>query len=79
MHTMVCPPLCRDNQRGFASGLSHLHVENPRYNYLYQPTFNLVYTLRIMCSLHAFKNDNCGINQYIEGNSMLATLYWVED
>ena len=29
-----------------------------------------------MCILH--KNDNGVINQYIEGNPMLATLYWVE-
>ena len=35
---MGCPPVCGDNPRALASGLSHVQVDNPWYNYFIPPT-----------------------------------------
>ena len=37
-YTMGCPPVCGDNPRALASGLSYVQVDNPWYNYFIPPT-----------------------------------------
>ena len=37
-YTMGCPPVCVDNPRALASGLSYVQVDNPWYNYIILPT-----------------------------------------
>ena len=37
-YTMGCPPVCGDNPRALASGLSYVQVDNPWYNYFILPT-----------------------------------------
>ena len=37
-YTMGCPPVCGDNPRALASGLSYVQVDNPWYNYFMPPT-----------------------------------------
>ena len=31
-YTMGCPPVCEDNPRALASGLSYVQTDNPWYN-----------------------------------------------
>ena len=44
-YSMVCPPVCGDNIRALASGLSPVQVDKPLFNYFIPPT--PVHTLHI--------------------------------